>query len=59
MEIKGVEKMELMKVEMKRKRKERGEKEMNIKELIKRVKEEEGGIKIDMNMMKRKIKVGL
>ncbi|MGQ2909366.1 MAG: Fe-S cluster assembly ATPase SufC [Aliihoeflea sp.] len=58
MEIPGVATMEFLKVAMNSQRKARGEDELKIPEFIKRVKENAGGLNIDMAMLKRPLNVG-
>jgi Fe-S cluster assembly ATP-binding protein len=58
MEIPGVATMEFLKVAMNAQRKARGEPELKIPDLLKRVKEEAGGLNMDMAMLKRPLNVG-
>ena len=58
MEIPGVATMEFLKVAMNSVRKARGEPELKIPELLKRVKEEAGALSMDMAMLKRPLNVG-
>jgi Fe-S cluster assembly ATP-binding protein len=58
MEIPGVATMEFLKVAMNSLRRQRGEPELKIPELLKRVKEEAGLLNMDMAMLKRPLNVG-
>lgn len=58
MEIPGVATMEFLKVAMNSQRKARGEEELKIPELLKRVKEAAGALNINMDMLKRPLNVG-
>jgi len=58
MEIPGVATMEFLKVAMNAQRKARGEAELKIPELLKRVKEAAASLKMDMAMLKRPLNVG-
>ncbi|MEO9339095.1 Fe-S cluster assembly ATPase SufC [Mesorhizobium sp. SB112] len=58
MEIPGVATMEFLKVAMNAQRKARGEPELKIPDLLKRVKEESAGLNMDMAMLKRPLNVG-
>ncbi len=58
MEIPGVATMEFLKVAMNAQRKARGEPDLKIPELLKRVKEAAGSLNIDMAMLKRPLNVG-
>ena len=58
MEIPGVATMEFLKVAINSVRKARGEPELKIPELLKRVKEEAGALSMDMAMLKRPLNVG-
>ena len=57
-EIPGVATMEFLKVAMNSQRKARGEAELKIPELLKRVKDAAGSLNIDMGMLKRPLNVG-
>jgi Fe-S cluster assembly ATP-binding protein len=58
MEIPGVATMEFLKVAMNAQRKARGEPELKIPDLLKRVKEAAASLSIDMAMLKRPLNVG-
>ncbi len=58
MEIPGVATMEFLKVAMNSQRKARGEPELKIPDLIKRVKQAAGELEINMDMLKRPLNVG-
>ena len=58
MEIPGVATMEFLKVAINAQRRARGEAELKIPELLKRVKEAAGSLNIQMDMLKRPLNVG-
>lgn len=58
MEIPGVATMEFLKVAMNAQRRARGEPELKIPDLLKRVREETGALGMDMAMLKRPLNVG-
>ena len=58
MEIPGVATMEFLKVAMNSQRKQRGEPELKIPDLLKKVKEAAGSLDMDMAMLKRPLNVG-
>ncbi|PZO75213.1 MAG: Fe-S cluster assembly ATPase SufC [Mesorhizobium amorphae] len=58
MEIPGVATMEFLKVAMNAQRKARGEAELKIPDLIKRVREAAGELSMNMDMLKRPLNVG-
>ncbi|WOC17267.1 Fe-S cluster assembly ATPase SufC [Pseudochrobactrum sp. MP213Fo] len=58
LEIPGVATMEFLKVAMNAQRKTRGEEELKIPELLRRVKAAAGGLNMDMAMLKRPLNVG-
>lgn len=58
LEIPGVATMEFLKVAMNEQRKARGEEEMKIPEMLKRVREVAGNLSMDMAMLKRPLNVG-
>ena len=58
MEIPGVATMEFLKTAMNAQLKARGESELKIPDLLKRVKDAAGQLSIDMNMLKRPLNVG-
>ena len=58
MEIPGVATMEFLKVAMNAQRRARGEPELKIPDLLKRVKEAAGRLEMDMAMLKRPLNVG-
>ena len=58
MEIPGVATMEFLKVAINSQRKARGEEELKIPELLKRVKSAAAALNIDMDMLKRPLNVG-
>ncbi|HTV69675.1 MAG TPA: Fe-S cluster assembly ATPase SufC [Rhizobiaceae bacterium] len=57
-EIPGVATMEFLKVAMNAQRKARGEPELKIPDLLKKVKEAAGSLSMDMGMLKRPLNVG-
>ena len=58
MEIPGVATMEFLKVALNAQRRARGEEELKIPDLLKRVREAAGSLSIDMAMLKRPLNVG-
>jgi Fe-S cluster assembly ATP-binding protein len=58
MEIPGVATMEFLKVAINAQRKARGEDELKIPDLLKKVRESAGSLEIDMAMLKRPLNVG-
>jgi Fe-S cluster assembly ATP-binding protein len=58
MEIPGVATMEFLKVALNAQRRARGEPELKIPDLLRRVKEEAGALSMDMAMLKRPLNVG-
>lgn len=58
LEIPGVATMEFLKVAMNEQRKARGEEELKIPEMLKRVREVAGNLSMDMSMLKRPLNVG-
>ncbi len=57
-EIPGVATMEFLKTALNAQRKARGEEELKIPEILKRIKEAAGSLEMDMSMLKRPLNVG-